>query len=382
MKIVHVLPSLARGGGERLTIELANRQVDAGHDVSLVVGSSLPDERVHGGLDPRVAAHYVSSAAGRNRYGPMIPWIWQHRSWLAAQDVLHCHLTYGALFATALRRIAGHRRPAIVETYHAVGMPIPRALRWLHARLASQWEGLTLMVDHPYWREFMRRHQQVVSRIIPVGVEPPEVSQISAVERQAYRQALGIPADALVVTTIGRLVAERRPRSYIPVFARIAKTVDRDVHFLMGGDGPERSAITTDAEASSIRDRLHLTGLVREIELPLAISDLYVTANVGPVPGVAGLQAVAAGVTTIAVQLSPDYSPASPDWIWSSRDADEIASRAIELLRDPAAAKELATRQAAHLEKHHSASAMAEAYEAFYRDAIAKLKNGRASGGH
>lgn len=367
MKIVHVLPSLARGGGERLTIELANRQAKSGHQVALILGSDLPADQTHGGLDPKVTVRTVSSAIGRTRYAAMIPWIWTNRSWLASQDVLHCHLTYGALFASAFLKVAGRQRPAIVETYHAVGMPISPALKWLHARLATQWDGVTLMADDPWWNEFSRRNPAMIFKIIPVGVDPPP--QVSAKHMFAYREKIGIPEDARVVTTVGRLVAERRPRAYIPVFERIAKAV-RNVHFLMGGDGPEREAIETDAEAAGIRDRLHLPGLVREIELPLAIAELYITANVGSVPGVAGLQAVAAGVPTIALQLRDDYSANTEDWIWSSDDPDALAACAIGLLRDRNAAERVAFGQAEHLRLLHSAEAMAAAYDLFYRDAI------------
>ena len=378
MKIVHVLPSLARGGGERLAIELANRQVDAGHEVSFVIGSSLPAERTHGGLDPRVSVHEVSAAAGRSRYGAMLPWIWRKREWLGSQDVLHSHLTYGALFATAFMRVSSSRRPAIVETYHAVGMPIPKAARWLHARLASRWDGLSLMVEDPYWRRFIERNPSVISEIIPVGVGPPPVSDLSPADREQYRSAFEIPAGSLVVTSIGRLVAERRPRAYLPVFAELTRLIDGDVHFLLGGDGPEREAMEADAKALGVHDRLHFAGLVREIERPLAISDLYLTANVGPVSGVAGLQAIAAGLPTIAIQLRDDYSPPPTDWIWSGRDPKEIAQRAAALLRDPAAANTLTTAQQQHLEAHHSAAAMAAAYERFYQAAIAaKNRSGR-----
>jgi glycosyltransferase involved in cell wall biosynthesis len=119
-------------------------------------------------------------------------------------------------------------------------------------------------------------------------------------------------------------------------------------------------------------------GLVREIELPLAISDLYVTANVGSVPGVAGLQAVAAGLPVIAMQLREDYSGDAADWIWSSNDPDAIAARAMVLIGSPEAARELADRQARHLRAHHSAEAMAANYDLFYRDAIqAKVGSGK-----
>lgn len=373
MKIAHVLPSLARGGGERLTIELANRQVAAGHEVALVVGSRLPAELAHGGLDDRVETHFITSDRGRMRYRAMLPWIWRRRAWLAGHDILHCHLTYGALFAAAFRKIAGSTRPAIVETYHAVGMPIPRPLRALHARLASSLDGLTMMVDDPYWQHFSRRHPGIVSRTIPVGVDaPPKVSEAA---RKAYRASLGIPERTKVVTTIGRLVSERRPRSYIPVFDAASKALGPDVHFLMGGDGPEREAIEVDAKTAGIGDRLHLPGLVTQIEFPLSISDLYLTANVGPTPGVAGLQAIAAGVPTIAIQLSDDYRSQSADWIWSSRDLDRVGSEAVGLLRDPAKAGALAQRQQVYLDAHHSAAAMAAAYEQFYRDATANARS-------
>ncbi|WP_395623759.1 glycosyltransferase [Sphingomonas daechungensis] len=373
MKIVHVLPSLARGGGERLAIELANRQVESGHEVTLVIGSLLPSDMVHDGLDPRVSTHFITSDRGRMRYRAMLPWLWRRRDWLGSQDVLHCHLTYGALFGAAFRKISRSRRPAIVETYHAVGMPIPKWLKRLHARLARDWDGIALMVDDPDWRNFASSNPGIEFRVIPAGVDAPEVPANARLN--AYRRSLGISDGTKVVTTIGRLVAERRPRSYVPVFAEVAETIGSDVAFLMGGDGPERSMIEADAKAAGISERLHMAGIITDMAEPLAISDLYITANVGPVPGVAGLQAIAVGVPVIAIQLSDVYPSPANDWIWSSKDPQEIADKAVALLRSPSEAKALAQRQSEHLQAHHSAAAMAAAYDDFYRDAAARLRS-------
>ena len=230
-----------------------------------------------------------------------------------------------------------------------------------------------MMVDDPFWEDFSRQHPAIVSRTIPVGVDAP--ARVTDDARKSYRDSLGIPDDARVVTTIGRLVSERRPRSYIPVFEQISKSLGPNVHFVMGGDGPERAAVEADAKAAGLVDRLHMPGLVAQIEMPLSISDLYLTANVGPTPGVAGLQAIAAGVPTIAVQLSDDYQAPSTDWIWSSRDLGQIGARASQMLGDQGKADALAREQRAYLDAHHSASAMAAAYEQFYRDALAKVRS-------
>ena len=125
-----------------------------------------------------------------------------------------------------------------------------------------------------------------------------------------------------------------------------------------------------DAKCAGIASHLHLPGTVLRMELPLSVSDLYVTANVGPVPGVAGLQAVAAGVPLVALQVSPDYRPRASDWIWSSHDPHEVGERAVELLRSPETLAELARRQREYLEANHSPAAMARDFDALYRDAI------------
>ncbi|MCH8615870.1 glycosyltransferase [Sphingomonas sp. SM33] len=377
MKILHVLPSLARGGGERLAIELANRQVAAGDKVTMVLGHPLPKDRAHDGLDRRVKVHLVSDKPmGRlGKYPEMVRWISANRSLIADHDVLHCHLTYGALFAAGARALAGRNGPAVVETYHAVGMPIPRIQRWFHAQLAGQWDGLGMMVEDPYWREFFKRNAHIASKVIPIGLGETDTSNVTRKQQADYRASLGIPADAKVVTTVSRLIEERRPRRYVPAFATIAEELGPNVYFVMGGDGPERAAIERDAAAAGIADRLHLPGLIERIELPLSISDLYVTANVGAVSGVAGLQAVAAKVPVIAIQLRGDHSGES-DWIWSSRNPAEVGDKAVELLRSDQTRNELAKRQYRHLQAEHSAAAMARSYGALYREAIRRRSGG------
>jgi glycosyltransferase involved in cell wall biosynthesis len=365
------------GGGERLAIELANRQVAAGHRVTMILGHPLPSEQAHNGLSPKVAVVFVSPRTlGRfGKYPEMVRWIASNRALIADQDVCHCHLTYGALFATAARHLTGSGRPAIVETYHAVGMPIPRLQRWFHAQLASQWDGLGTMVDDPYWRSFMEKNSQIASKVIPVGVAAPPLSRVTKRARAEYRAAVGIrPTTQMVVCTIGRLIEERRPRRYVPVFKSIANDLGPAVEFLMGGDGAERGAIERDAAAAGISDSLHLPGLIERVELPLSITDLYVTANVGPVPGVAGLQAIAAGIPVIAIQLSNEYASSEKDWIWSSRDPQAVARQAVQLLQSAELRKELSARQKAHLTANHSAEAMARNYESLYREAMRRRR--------
>lgn len=383
MKIVHVVPSFARGGGERLMIELANREAAAGHEVSVVSGFRLPEERSHQGLSEAVDLRFITQrpSGGVPVYAALLPWIWRNRRWLGAQDVVHCHLSYGAMFGTLLKPVMAltrRRGPAIVETYHAVSMPIPKWQRWLHARMAARRHGLSFMVADPYWERFRARRPRITSRVIPVGVSQPDVDAVGAEARAAYRASVGIPPEArMVVGTIGRISPDRQSHRYIPIFAAIARTLGPDVHFLMGGDGPDMERVREAAAAHGLGDRVHLPGLIRDLAPPMAVMDLYVTSNVGSVPGVAGLQAVAAGLPVVALQLAEGYMPGAQDWLWSSADEADVAAKAAELLRSPEQAKAMAAQQKAHVEAHHSPRAMAAAYEALYREAVSRRRGER-----
>lgn len=363
-------------------IELANHEVAAGHEVAVVSSYRVAEDRAHQGLSGAVDVKFISKGqtGGARGYLRLLPWIWRNRRWLFDQDVIHCHLTYGALFGTLLKLVSDvtrRRAPTIVETYHAIGMPIPKWQRWLHARMAARRHGLSFMVANPYWDRFAVRHPNIVSRVIPVGVSEPNLAAVSDRERAAYRAAIGIPDGAgPVVGTIGRVSADRQTYRYIPIFAAIARALGSDVHFVMGGDGPDMDRVRESVAAHGLAGRVHLIGLVRDLAPPMSVMDLYVTSNVGTVPGVAGLQAVAAGLPAIALQLTDDHSFGAREWIWSSPDEEQVAARAVELLRSRETMQAMAAVQKAYVEAHHSPRAMAEAYEALYRDAGARRRGG------
>lgn len=257
----------------------------------------------------------------------------------------------------------------VIETYHSVGMTVPRLSRAMHALFLRYRDAVVLMAEDTYWRRFAENRRHRVVRLIPNGISPLPTADPRALK--SLRARLGLPNRTTIVGSIGRLVTERRPDFLFDVFLRLAKS-DPDVHLLLGGYGPMRSVLAAAADRHGIGNRVHLPGLINDPAEALALFDLYISVNVGETTGIAALEAAYAGVPVIAVQLDEDYLPTSDDWIWSSSDSDEVANHALSLLSSPNSLRDLARRQQHHAQMHHSAETMALSYERLYEEALAR----------
>ena len=140
----------------------------------------------------------------------------------------------------------------------------------------------------------------------------------------------------------------------------------------MGGAGPMLDDIRAEACRLDLGDRLHLPGLIRRPTDLLAAMDLYVSVNVGPITGIAGLEAAASGVPVIALQALASRESGPTDWIWSDPQPERIAERGAELLLASDERSLLAERQRRHVRDHHSSDAMAAAYGELYAAARAR----------
>lgn len=374
MKILHVLPALTKGGAERVAVELANHAASAGHDVTMVAAVPAEPRLLADRLDDRVRLMFVMPAGRKVRpaYARIVPWIFRHRGLLFDQDVIHCHLSFGATFGAviqALRALARRRTPVVVETYHAVGMAIPGRNRAIHAMLLKPRDGVALIAEDCYWRGFAAKARPRLVRTIPNGLPQPRSAKPDAAAR--YAERIGLPRDPLIVGSIGRLSVDRRPELLLETFAQLVRITPHDVHLLLGGEGSERGRLKMRAKSLGLGDRVHLPGLVEEPGEALASINIYLTVNVGATTGIAAFEAAGSGVPVVAIQLDGDYPPAADDWIWSSADPKAVAAHLAELMDNPRSLAELARKQQAHVRAHHDIETMARAYDRLYEDALA-----------
>ena len=380
MKIVHVVPALTKGGGERVAGELANHAARVGHQVTLIAGWPVDSVLLRDALRSEVRVVYISKSTVSKigRFFSLTSWLWRHRVWLSNQDIIHCHLSYAMIFGTLVRMwrsVTGADGPVIVQTNHSVGAPISRLRRGLFRCMAAQLDAQALIAEDEYWSSFALKHPKIVTEVIFNGISQPSGESVSSAERVVYRQKIGIPDNCnLIVGAVGRLTVDRKPWMYLPIFAAIAREFGPDVHFVLAGGGAELDRMRSLVVEQGLEEQTHFTGEVLEPRLPLAVMNLYISINVGAVTGLAGMEAAMSGLPVVAMQWMPGYHAAPKDWIWSSTDLSEVAKRACELLHSPLDRDTLARQQKAYVESHHTTNSMARSYYALYKLAIARFQ--------
>jgi glycosyltransferase involved in cell wall biosynthesis len=171
---------------------------------------------------------------------------------------------------------------------HRIGLllkPIARLLRRANV-LVGQSRNTLQHVEEIYG---VKRDSQ----LIPLGIErPPSVAK-------ATRADFGIPSDAFVMVTVGRVVARKATPQLVKALAAAQRP---DTHLLIVGDGPEADAVRSAAAEAGLSDRVHLLGQVSDERKyqALGIADVFVSATQHEGFGLVFLEAMAYGLPVIS----------------------------------------------------------------------------------
>ena len=137
---------------------------------------------------------------------------------------------------------------------------------------------------------------------IPLGKFAPDEAA-----RSAVRDELGIPRDAIVVGSVGRLVEEK---DYPLLVRAMAPLLGARVRLVIVGEGIVRAAIEA-AITPAIRDFVTLTGARRDVARVLSAFDVYASSSRAEGLPLALAEAMASRLPIVATAVGgvPDIVP-------------------------------------------------------------------------
>jgi glycosyltransferase involved in cell wall biosynthesis len=364
MRVLHLTSHLQVGGVARYTVTLAAACAKRGHQVAVAADhGALAAELAPAGvaywpLPLHTSAEFGLRAARAAR---------QLRERLRQEpvDILHAHTRIAQVIAHRVSRRIGI---PYVATWH--GFFRPNLGRWLWPCTGD----LTIAISEP-----VQAHLQTVFRVpatrirlITHGIDPaPFEAPVPADQLHALRAQCGLPAQALVMGTVARLVAAKGVDRLIRALPAVRRRLPQ-AQVLIVGDGEERGALEALAAAHRVADAVHFAGALPQTRVALALMDAFVFLPADREGfGLSLLEAMAAGRPIVSMRQGGGASwvldQAGVGIVVPGDDVEALARVLIEVLADPARARHLGAQAQAVLKARYTLDCMVEQVEAAYQ---------------
>jgi L-malate glycosyltransferase len=280
-------------------------------------------------------------------------------------DVVHCHhyspFVYGVL-ALLLR-------PAtqLVFTEHGKlsGAGPSRKRRWVNP-LLSRRRGHLRAVSADLRRHMLDEgFQPGRLSVLYNGIDPGE--RPSNADRHAARQALGLPHDALVVGTAGRLDPVKNLDLLLHTHAALTAT-HQHARTVIVGDGPERAALEAKAAELGIGDSVCFAGYRSDVRSLIPAFDVFLNCSAYEGVSLTILEAMAAALPVVATPVggNPEVVVDQDTGLLIPASAAALADAVKSLAIDERRRGAMGEAGRRRVEQHFSMARMVEEYANLY----------------
>jgi glycosyltransferase involved in cell wall biosynthesis len=314
-RVLRVIARLNVGGPAIQAITLSRLLDERGYETRLIRGQEGDREGSMDALAAELGVAPISLPTLQRRIGvgdvaSLVFLVRQIRDW--QPEILHTHAAKAGALGRIAALLAGRRRPrVIVHTFHGhvlrgyFSPPVSAAFIAIERFLARHTTCL-IAVSEEVRADLVRLRVASPEQILVVRLgfdfsrfDVPAEERRK--RREAFRQELGLPLEAPLVTLVARL----EPIKRVDRFVRVASLVEApaDTYFLVVGDGALREDLRSSAEAMRLGDRLVWAGLRDDMPDVYFASDVVAVTSDNEGTNVSAIEAQAASLPVVSTRV-------------------------------------------------------------------------------
>jgi len=354
MRVLHVDPERAWGGGEVQVLALVSVLAARGHASTVAAHPEGPLALAAAAAGARIiplgiANHFdVRAALVLRRLAPGF-------------DVVHFHTAR----AHALAPLSRGRGARLVVTrrmdYVPAGGPY---VRFLYNRAVDAVIAISEGVRTALIRVGVRAER---IRVVPSGIDARALAAPPAA-RAAVRREWGLGDDEVAVVALGALEVRKGHAVLLAAAAGLASAAPR-LRYVFCGEGRQAKALA--GAAAALDGAARLVGFRRDVAACLAAADIVALPSLQEGLGVAALEAMAAGRPVVASRvggLAEAVVHEETGLLVPPGDPTALAAALARLARDPDLRARLGAAGHARVLARYTATRMAEGTLACYED--------------
>ncbi|HOX60584.1 MAG TPA: glycosyltransferase [Candidatus Magasanikbacteria bacterium] len=344
IKILHIIPTLSRGGAERCVVDLVNHSsADFSAEILLLKNIMPRSEELH--TEPHVCEkHSLFDFGYTKRLADMIREI--------NPDIVHTHLWGADVYGRRAAQIVG---VPIVTTEHNLDYG-ESWLRHFLKRRTARLARLHVAASRAIARYAAEVYHVKNAEVIRYGIELNKFTGLLVAEFSGVMQVL----------MLGRLVPQK---GHVVGLTALAQS-GIDFHLRVVGDGELRNDLEKKARRLGISDRVAFLPATGDVVSELVQADILLMPSMWEGLGIVAEEAMAAGRVVIASEVDglAELMQSGVTGYYFPRGDVARAARALQFVAShPSEARQVAFRAREFAENNFAVGEMVASYEAVYR---------------
>lgn len=257
-------------------------------------------------------------------------------------DLIHCHTPTASMLTRLAALRARKKGTVVMYSCHGFHFHSTVARRnWIYypvEKWLSRYCDYIVTVNREDFDRAKAFHCRYVRYIPSVGVDTRRFV-VARIDRPGYRQGIGVPMGDIMLLSVGELIPRKNHETVIRALGTLSR---RDITYVICGKGPLIGHLSNVARECGVPDKVRFLGFRNDIPELCKAADISVLPSKIEGFGMAGVEAMAAGIPLIAsdIQGIRDYSADGKTGYLIAPDDVEGFAKAIDRLASDKALRE------------------------------------------